>query len=188
MEFSKCSISQNRLVPKLAPLPQGGHKKMCKTFAHHCSSPPYLLQLVAYFDRLGQWIYGSSELFELGVLREEKNDDDDPHSQKEKLKLCMFSTYIEIFRLCTFLSPASQSEEGGLLNSPPSVRPSVRPSVHFVSKITQKVSVGFWPNYIFKCNPYDHWSSSPRRQWRSPYFDVMGPSERGDHLGQPKTI
>ncbi len=28
-----------------------------------------------------------------------------------------------------FLSPASRSEEGGLLNSPPSVRPSVFPSV-----------------------------------------------------------
>ncbi len=25
----------------------------------------------------------------------------DMHSQKEKLKLCMFSTYIEIFRFCT---------------------------------------------------------------------------------------
>ncbi len=28
-----------------------------------------------------------------------------------------------------FLSPASRSEEGGLLNSPPSVRPSVFPSI-----------------------------------------------------------
>ena len=34
------SILHNRLVPKLAPLPHGGHKKirkkMCKTFACHC--------------------------------------------------------------------------------------------------------------------------------------------------------
>ncbi len=35
------SILHNRPVPKLAPLPQGGHKKilekMCKTFARHCT-------------------------------------------------------------------------------------------------------------------------------------------------------
>ncbi len=41
----------------------------------------------------------------------------------------------------TIWSPASRSEEGGLLNSPPSVRLSVRPSVHFVSKITQYANI-----------------------------------------------